>query len=190
MTFSAIDSALLGPLFATDAMRAVFSDRARIAAMLAPRRSWRGPKPAAGSSAGASPWRSRRSRPRPRPCDARPRDRGFRHPGHPIRQARWRRCSWSSSAGDFHFATTTQDIIDTASRATDGQGLRPHRRRPRCDPRRAHPARGAPSPDALRRPDVGDSTRAPVVRICGAPSGLARGISPRSRRPRPAPTMC
>ena len=34
MTFSPIDSALLGPLFATDAMRAVFSDRARIAAML------------------------------------------------------------------------------------------------------------------------------------------------------------
>ena len=34
MTFSPVDSALLGPLFATDAMRAVFSDRARIAAML------------------------------------------------------------------------------------------------------------------------------------------------------------
>jgi 3-carboxy-cis,cis-muconate cycloisomerase len=34
MTFSPLDSALLGPLFATDAMRAVFSDRARIAAML------------------------------------------------------------------------------------------------------------------------------------------------------------
>ena len=34
MTFSALDSGLLGPLFATDAMRAVFSDRARLAAML------------------------------------------------------------------------------------------------------------------------------------------------------------
>jgi len=34
MTFSALDSALTGPLFASDAMRAVFSDRARIAAML------------------------------------------------------------------------------------------------------------------------------------------------------------
>ena len=34
MTFSALDSELTGPLFATDAMRAVFSDRARIAAML------------------------------------------------------------------------------------------------------------------------------------------------------------
>ena len=34
MTFSAIDSALTGPLFATDAMRAAFSDRAHIAAML------------------------------------------------------------------------------------------------------------------------------------------------------------
>ena len=34
MTFSAIDSALLGPLFATAAMRDVFSDRARLAAML------------------------------------------------------------------------------------------------------------------------------------------------------------
>lgn len=34
MTFSALDSGLTGPLFATDAMRAVFSDRARIAAML------------------------------------------------------------------------------------------------------------------------------------------------------------
>jgi 3-carboxy-cis,cis-muconate cycloisomerase len=34
MTFSALDSALLGPLFATDEMRAVFSDRARLAAML------------------------------------------------------------------------------------------------------------------------------------------------------------
>lgn len=35
MTLSAVDSALLGPLFASDAMRAVFSDRARLAAMLA-----------------------------------------------------------------------------------------------------------------------------------------------------------
>ena len=34
MTFSAIDSALLGPLMATGAMRAVFSDTARVAAML------------------------------------------------------------------------------------------------------------------------------------------------------------
>ena len=34
MTFSALDSALLGPLFATEAMRAVFSDEARLAAML------------------------------------------------------------------------------------------------------------------------------------------------------------
>ncbi|MFE1600143.1 lyase family protein [Methylobacterium sp. ID0610] len=34
MTFSALDSALLGPLFATDAMRAVFDDGARVAAML------------------------------------------------------------------------------------------------------------------------------------------------------------
>ena len=34
MTFSALDSGLTGPLFASDAMRAVFSDRARLAAML------------------------------------------------------------------------------------------------------------------------------------------------------------
>ena len=34
MTFSALDSALLGPLFATDAMRACFSDEAKLAAML------------------------------------------------------------------------------------------------------------------------------------------------------------
>src|SRR3712207_348286 len=34
MTFSALDSQLLGPLFATGTMRAVFSDRARLAAML------------------------------------------------------------------------------------------------------------------------------------------------------------
>ena len=34
MTFSAVDSALLGPLFATAAMREVFSDQARLAAML------------------------------------------------------------------------------------------------------------------------------------------------------------
>jgi 3-carboxy-cis,cis-muconate cycloisomerase len=34
MTFSALDSDLLGPLFATDAMRTVFSDRARLGAML------------------------------------------------------------------------------------------------------------------------------------------------------------
>jgi 3-carboxy-cis,cis-muconate cycloisomerase len=34
MTFSALDSGLTGPLFATDAMAAVFSDRARLAAML------------------------------------------------------------------------------------------------------------------------------------------------------------
>lgn len=34
MTFSALDSELVGPLFATAAMREVFSDRARLAAML------------------------------------------------------------------------------------------------------------------------------------------------------------
>jgi 3-carboxy-cis,cis-muconate cycloisomerase len=34
MTFSALDSELLGPLFATDSMREVFSDRSRIATML------------------------------------------------------------------------------------------------------------------------------------------------------------
>jgi 3-carboxy-cis,cis-muconate cycloisomerase len=34
MTFSALDSELLGPLFATDAMREVFADRARVANML------------------------------------------------------------------------------------------------------------------------------------------------------------
>jgi 3-carboxy-cis,cis-muconate cycloisomerase len=34
VTFSALDSELLGPLFATDAMRGVFSDRARVANML------------------------------------------------------------------------------------------------------------------------------------------------------------
>ncbi|MEP2118623.1 MAG: adenylosuccinate lyase family protein, partial [Bauldia litoralis] len=34
MTFSALDSAITGPLFATDAMRAVFSDRAKVSAML------------------------------------------------------------------------------------------------------------------------------------------------------------
>ena len=35
MTFSALDSHLLGPLFATDAMRACFSDEARLGSMLA-----------------------------------------------------------------------------------------------------------------------------------------------------------
>ena len=35
MTFSALDSELLGPLFATEAMRACFSDESRLAAMLA-----------------------------------------------------------------------------------------------------------------------------------------------------------
>ena len=34
MTFSALDSALVGPLFATKRMRAIFSDEARLAAML------------------------------------------------------------------------------------------------------------------------------------------------------------
>lgn len=34
VTFSALDSGITGPLFATDAMRAVFSDRARLGAML------------------------------------------------------------------------------------------------------------------------------------------------------------
>jgi 3-carboxy-cis,cis-muconate cycloisomerase len=34
MTFSALDSELLGPLFATDAIREVFSDRSRVAKML------------------------------------------------------------------------------------------------------------------------------------------------------------
>src|SRR5262245_60915965 len=35
MTFSALDSELLGPLFASEAMRLVFSDERRVGAMLA-----------------------------------------------------------------------------------------------------------------------------------------------------------
>src|SRR5438270_417944 len=35
LTFSALDSALVGPLFATEAMRACFADEARVGAMLA-----------------------------------------------------------------------------------------------------------------------------------------------------------
>ena len=34
MTFSALDSELLGPLFATEEMRAIFSDESYLAAML------------------------------------------------------------------------------------------------------------------------------------------------------------
>ncbi len=68
MTFSALDSALLGPLFATDAMRAVFADEARVAAML--RRGGPGTRASRGRPGAGLPQRRHRSDPPERPRSA------------------------------------------------------------------------------------------------------------------------
>lgn len=114
MTFSAIDSALLGPLFTTDAMRAVFSDRARIAAMLRTEAELARAEAKAGIVARSlAPAIERIT---PEDLDMATLGREIEVSGIPVipfAKAVEARLP-EKLRGDFHFATTTQDIIDTA----------------------------------------------------------------------------
>jgi len=114
MTFSAIDSALLGPLFATDAMRTVFSDRARIAAML--RAEAELARAEAKSGIVARSLAPAIDKITPEDLDIATLGREIEVSGIPVipfAKAVEARLP-EKLRGDFHFATTTQDIIDTA----------------------------------------------------------------------------
>ncbi len=160
MTFSALDSELTGPLFATDAMRAVFSDR----------RADRGDAPGrGGAGAGRGEARTRRRRSLragdredhaggPRHRRARPRDRGRRRSGHPLRQG-----GRGAAAGEAPRRTS----ISARPARTSSTPRSSCRWREAFDliaddlaailagPRAA---RRSASPDALRRPDATAST--------------------------------
>ena len=112
MTFSALDSSILGPLFATDAMRAVFADEAFSAAMLkaeaalarAEARAGLVPEALAGAieAAGA-----------PDPAELGPRTAVSGVPVIPFVKAVQARLPKALEPG-FHKGATTQDIADTA----------------------------------------------------------------------------
>ena len=183
MTFSALDSDLLGPLFATDAMRAVFSDRGASC-----RHAARRGRPGAGGGAlpdscpRRSPQRSRRSRPRTstsllwakaRPLRA---SRPFRS-SKPFRGG----CRTSWSAG-FHKGATTQDIVDTALVLQMREGFRAHRGRTRRNPhspRRRWPSRHRTTP--VRRAHLWPARRPGHLRLQGRGlvfSGVAEVAGP------------
>ncbi|SDB40929.1 class-II fumarase/aspartase family protein [Bauldia litoralis] len=114
MTFSALDSAITGPLFATDAMRAVFSDRAKVSAMLRTEAALARIEAKHGFVAKAlAPAIDRIS---PDDLDLADLGRETETTGVPVIpfvkavQARLP----AKLRADFHFATTTQDIADTA----------------------------------------------------------------------------
>ncbi len=114
MTFAAIDSALLGPLFATEAMRAVFSDRARLAAMLHTEAALARAEAKAGLVAkGLAPAIERIAAD---DLDVETLGREIAVSGIPVipfARAVEARLP-ENLRGDFHHATTTQDILDTA----------------------------------------------------------------------------
>jgi 3-carboxy-cis,cis-muconate cycloisomerase len=112
MSFSALDSGILGPLFATDAMRAVFADETFSAAMLraeaalarAEARAGLVPEALAGAieAAGA-----------PDPAELGPRTAVSGVPVIPFVKAVQGRLPKDLESG-FHKGATTQDIADTA----------------------------------------------------------------------------
>ena len=115
MSFSTLDSVLTGPLFATEAMRAVFSDRAKVAAMLA----------VEAARARAPAGRGRAPR-RPAPATARSSPDDLDLPGLGARAAEAGVLTIpfvkaveaklpEKLRGAFHFGATSQDILDTAT---------------------------------------------------------------------------
>jgi 3-carboxy-cis,cis-muconate cycloisomerase len=114
MTFSALDSALTGPLFATQEMRAVFSDAARIAAML----RVEGGLARAEAQAGLVPKKLAREIERISVGDfdlaeigARTADAGV--PSIPFLKALEAKLPAGAARG-LHFGATSQDLMDTA----------------------------------------------------------------------------
>lgn len=114
MTFAAIDSALTGPLFASDAMRAVFSDRARLAAMLRAEAELARAEAKAGLVARSLAPAIEKITPEDLDIAALGREIAVSGiPVIPFARAVEARLP-EKLRGDFHFATTTQDILDTA----------------------------------------------------------------------------
>jgi 3-carboxy-cis,cis-muconate cycloisomerase len=114
MTFSALDSALTGPLFASDAMRAVFSDRARIAAMLKVEAALARAEAAKGlvpKTLAAAIERIKADDLDLAALGARTADAGM--PTIPFVKAVESRLP-AKLRGDFHKGATSQDILDTA----------------------------------------------------------------------------
>jgi 3-carboxy-cis,cis-muconate cycloisomerase len=114
MTFSALDSDLTGPLFATQEMRAVFSDAARIAAML----RVEGALARAEAQAGLVPKKLAREIERISVGDfdlaeigARTADAGV--PSIPFLKALEAKLPAGAARG-LHFGATSQDLMDTA----------------------------------------------------------------------------
>ena len=173
MTFSALDSALTGPLFATDAMRAVFSDRARLAAMLRTEAALARAEAAHGFVAKAlAPAIEQDHARRPRPRRPRSRHGDGRRPGHPLRQG-----GAGEAAGEAARRLPLRHHHPGhrrhRPRPADGGGLRPDRRRP---PAPSSPAcRGWP-PATARRP-------APAAPTASTPRRSPSATSPRSGSP-------
>ena len=114
MTFSALDSALSGPLFATEKMRAVFSDRSRVAGMLRAEAALARAEAKAGIVAKGLAEAIGKITPEDLDIDALGREIAVSGiPVIPFAKAVEARLP-EKLRGDFHFATTTQDIIDTA----------------------------------------------------------------------------
>jgi 3-carboxy-cis,cis-muconate cycloisomerase len=114
MTFSALDSALTGPLFATDAMRAVFSDSARIDAMLKVEVALARAEAAKGvvpKALAAALSRLTAADIDPGGLGAKTVDAGV--PTIPFVKAVERKLP-EKLRSDFHKGTTSQDILDTA----------------------------------------------------------------------------
>lgn len=123
MTLSALDSALAGPLFSSDAMRAVFDDRARIADMLrveaalarAQARLGLAPEGLAEAIAAVSPDA----------FDLAALGRETAHagvPSIPFLKA-LRALLPADLAGDLHKGATTQDLLDTAQALALGRAF-------------------------------------------------------------------
>jgi 3-carboxy-cis,cis-muconate cycloisomerase len=114
MTFSALDSALTGPLFATDAMRSVFSDRSRIAAMLKVEAALARAEAAKGlapKALAAAIGRLSADDFDPAALGAKTADAGV--PAIPFVKAVEAKLP-AKLRGDFHRGATSQDILDTA----------------------------------------------------------------------------
>ena len=115
MTFSALDSRLTGPLFATDAMREVFSDEARLAAMLRAEAALARAQARLGLVPEALAAAIEAIRPDALDADALGRRTALAGvPTIPFVKA-VQALLPADLVGSFHKGTTTQDILDTAT---------------------------------------------------------------------------
>lgn len=123
MTFSALDSELTGPLFASAEMRAVFSDRARLAAMLRVEAALARAEAAHGLAAGALAPAIARIAPEDLDVSALGAETATAGiPSIPFAKAVEAQLP-EKLRGDFHRGATSQDILDTALVLQIAEGL-------------------------------------------------------------------